>query len=133
VIQQFVDRFMEAKPKLREKLLKEIDDYSCSYGSIVKAVVEAIGKPLDPERIQCIDWGDYQGTLCFVVGETGYQPLRHWGACVGYGSCSGCDTLEAIKDDGEPEDVKAEKLLTIALHFVQGLKPIHSEMYGESS
>jgi hypothetical protein len=57
----------------------------------------------DPARITEIDHGDYQGTLVYVIGGSGYQPFRYWYVVVGYGSCSGCDELErcAVDDDIE--------------------------------
>lgn len=66
-------------------------------------VVEMLAAAIDecdaphPERIHQIDDGDYQGTLIFVIGAGGYQPSRYWYVKVGYGSCSGCDTLQAIR------------------------------------
>ena len=123
MIQAFVDKFMEAKPELGERLAREARNYMFDYEKLVRAVVETIGAPLDPERIQEINWGDYQGTLFFVIGEKGYQPSSFWTVKVDYGSCSGCDTLEAIKSDYQDGgEEQKRQLLELALHIVQGLK-----------
>lgn len=75
---------------------------------------------LDPERIQNVDWGHYQGTLVFVIGEAGCQPENHFGVSVGYGSCSGCDTMAAICEM-EAGKEKVDVLMREILHLVQGL------------
>lgn len=128
MIKEFVDRFMAGKPKLEEVFSK---GHPGGYSDIVKAVVEVIRdvennySTPDPERIHEIDDGDYQGTLVYVIGDTGYQPYHYWYVKVGYGSCSGCDTLNGIRDYDygdvpTPEQVK--EYLGLALHIVQGLK-----------
>jgi len=45
---------------------------------------------------------------------------------VSYGSCSGCDTLEAIRDySGDtPTEKQLDEYMTLALHVVQGLRQI---------
>jgi hypothetical protein len=96
-----------------------------SYADIVKAVITMLQEDEydspDPMRIHQIDDGDYQGTLVFVIASGGYQPSTYWYVKVNYGSCSGCDTLEAIRDDFD-EKKKMADLMTLALHIVQGLK-----------
>lgn len=123
MIQDFVDKFMEAKPELGEHLVRECnDDYDFSYGKLVRAVVETIGEPLDPERIEMIDWGDYQGTVFVVIGATGYCPRNFWHVKIDYGSCSHCDTLERIRSEYQDKSEQKRQLLELALHVVQGLK-----------
>ncbi len=127
----FVTRFDAARDKLREQFRATRPD---DYDALVKAVIVAIGdgeeryREPDPERITRIDHGDYQGTLLFVIGAGGYQPDTYWATKVGYGSCSGCDTLQAIHEDGvygEPStDEQVRQYMELALHIVQGLKEI---------
>lgn len=134
MIQQFVDRFMAAKPKLQAQFSTKIPE---TYEDIVKSVVEVISdeddrEQPDPTRIHAIDDGDYQGTRVFVIGENGYQPSKYWFVYVSYGSCSGCDSLQAIQsdyrwseDDDKDRPVKpelVEQLMTMALHIVQEMK-----------
>ena len=126
MIEEFVRLYHEHEMELAAVLGTEAP--SC-YQDIVTAVVkwvlrhsEGWERP-DPERIHLIDDGDYQGTLVFVIGAHGYQPSKYWAVKVGYGSCSGCDTLEAIRFEDDPE-VRRKDLMTLALHIVQGLKEI---------
>ena len=50
-------------------------------------------------KIKEIDDGDYQGTLLYLIPEDTYQPnsSEYLMTFVEYGSCSGCDTLQAIQ------------------------------------
>lgn len=127
MIQAFVDRFMAGKAALAERFAAKRPD---SYDDIVKAVIETVTSDEewregpDPERIHAIDDGDYQGTLLFVIAAKGYQPSDYWYVKVGYGSCSGCDTLQAVRgwSGGPPDATEIEGYMTLALHIVQGLK-----------
>ena len=92
---------------------------------VIKVVTTDDYNAIDPERIHQIDDGDYQGTLLFVIAARSYQPDDYWFVKVGYGSCSGCDTLQAINyslDDNPPTDDQVSQYMTLALHIVQGLK-----------
>ena len=108
-----------------------------NYKAVVRAVVQMLhdasdeyDRP-DPERIHEIDDGDYQGTLVYVIGASGYQPDRYWYVRVSYGSCSGCDTLQHILNwgEGRPSADQVDQYMTIALHIVQQIR----EMSGESA
>src|SRR5688572_8003061 len=100
MIQEFVDKFMAAQEQLSAKFsIKHITDYQ----DIVAAVIEVINPDDDyglpnKNKIHAIDDGDYQGTLLCVIPAVGYQPDDYWYVKVGYGSCSGCDTLQAISE-----------------------------------
>jgi hypothetical protein len=126
MIQEFVDKYMASQDVLRAAFAAKHPD---SYSDIVKEVVGVInpeknyGKP-DPEKQHLIDDGHYQGTLVFVIPEAGYQPSDYWYVKVGYGSCSGCDTLEAIRgySDDKPTAEQVKDYMTLALHVVQGIK-----------
>jgi hypothetical protein len=118
---------MSKKDLLKQSFQKHPD----SYVDIVKSVVSVITDDsdygdhnLDPDRIHEIDDGSYQGTLVYIIGAKGYQPSDYWYVKVNYGSCSGCDTLEAIRDysDDTPSDEQINDYLTLSLHIVQGLK-----------
>ncbi len=134
MITELTDRFVEKKPELTALLAKQHPE---DYKALVKMVValvqdindDAYGHTLDPERIHEIDDGDYQGTLVFVIGATGYQPSTYWYVKVGYGSCSGCDTLQDIRNyDSEPPTPKqVEDYMTLALHIAQGIKKMGDE------
>lgn len=126
MIQAFVDKFTENKSKLETEFRSKHPE---NYKELIKAVVNAIStddgyRDPDPDRIHEIDDGDYQGTLVFVIGARGYQPSTYWYCKVGYGSCSGCDTLQSIScySDLAPNDQQIQDYLVLALHIVQGLK-----------
>lgn len=134
MIQEFVDRFIAAQPQLREQYRLAAPK---SYSDIVKDVITLVADPEgyadtpDPNRITCINHGDYQGTLLFVVAATGYQPWKFWSVLVSYGSCSGCDTFEAIGyhyDDGPTPESMVDDYMTLALHICQGISVIGGEL-----
>jgi hypothetical protein len=135
MIEKFVERFDASRDKLRERFAA---GHPSGYEGIVKAVVECLKTDdeydgPDPERIVKIDHGDYQGTLLFVIGAAGYQPSTYWAVPVGYGSCSGCDTFESIRDydDDPPSEKQVDEYMTLALHVVQKLRQIAGYSMGE--
>lgn len=127
MIAKYVERFEAGKAQLQARFEA---DHPENYEQLVTWVIETIADPdeyedIDPKRIHVIDDGDYQGTLLFVIGANNYQPYVYWYVMVDYGSCSGCDTLEGIRSDGDPPNERQVKdYMTLALHVVQGLKQI---------
>ena len=104
------DKWEENKDKL-EKALREDDSLNdCDYSELVAMVVKHILNPgennyntYDSGNITVIDDGHYQGTLLFMIPMDTYQPseYEYLLTYVGYGSCSGCDTLKSIQDWGD--------------------------------
>ena len=110
-----------------------------NYKDLVKTVIKFLSnvpyeeyemRP-DSSRIHQIDDGDYQGTLLFVIASSNYQPDTYWYVKVYYGSCSGCDTLQRIREDYRsdqdlkiPNDQQIDDYMTLALHIVQKLKKL---------
>ncbi len=126
MILSFVAAF---EAKRAEMLAAFSEKHPSSYHGIVRSVIEVVSNPdegraPDPERIHLVDDGDYQGTQVFIIGASGYQPSDYWYVRVAYGSCSGCDTLEGIRDygEGKPTEQQARDYMTLALHVVQGLR-----------
>lgn len=108
------------KKLLEERLKNDSTLNSYYYDDLVKLVVDYIlndGGPTsetykpkwDCDHITVIDNGKYQGTLLFLIPLKTYQPSEdeYLMTYVGYGSCSGCDTLQAIQ--GWSEKVLTEK------------------------
>lgn len=133
MIQTFVERWDRRKDEVRTELAAK---HPSEYADVVRAVVKALRSDDDydadipsPERIHLIDDGDYQGTLVFVIGSEGYQPSTYWFVKVAYGSCSGCDTLEAIRgyQHDTPTAAQVDDYMTLALHVVQGLKAMDGD------
>lgn len=132
MIQKFVDAFMAAKPQMEAELSKAHPE---DYTDLVKRVIRVCSttsewdfQAPDVNRLTVIDHGDYQGTLLYVVGAGGYQPSTYWTILVSYGSCSGCDTFEAIKnytyDGPPPTPQQIGEYWTLMLHMVQNMKDI---------
>ena len=128
MIQAFVNTFEDNKDKLRAIFAEKHVE---SYESLVRLVVTLLsdtedqGDKMNPDIIHVINDGDYQGTLLFVIPAETYQPHIYWYVKVYYGSCSGCDTLQAIHEydlDIPPNDIQINDYMTLALHIVQGLK-----------
>lgn len=85
-------------------------------------------KSLNLDRITMIDDGDYQGTLLFVIPFNTYQPGEgeYLMTYVGYGSCSGCDTLLSIVDwgNGPATERQVSDLLALCKDIVTNtIKP----------
>ncbi len=133
MIKKFIERFEASKPKLEAKFREKCPEH---YAALLRLVVELLDSEddeykskMDPERIHKIDDGNYQGTLLFLIGSDGYQPEDYWYVKVGYGSCSGCDTLESIRrySDEGANDEQVKGYMTLALHIVQGLHKLGEE------
>ena len=128
MILHYVKQWEERK-HLLEQWLNENEPYS--YEGIHEMLFDLVlTKPngrehqkWDWDRFTTIDDGSYQGNQIFILCSNVYQPeLKDYiFTSVAYGSCSGCDTFQAIK---ESED-KAERVkgyMTLALHMVQETK-----------
>lgn len=108
-----LDKWNKNKGLLEERLKKDTTLNSCDYTYLVKLVVDFILNPheeygdngWDSKHITVVDNGDYQGTQLFLIPRDTYQPgeYDYLMTYVGYGSCSGCDTLQAIQEwDDKP-------------------------------
>ena len=104
-----LDKWNQNKDMLKAELETNSELNTCSYTDLVKLVVDYVlnpgeGEKWDSDNITEVDNGDYQGTLLFLIPATTYQPFEfeYLMTYVRYGSCSGCDTLQAIKgwEDG---------------------------------
>jgi hypothetical protein len=135
MIKQFVEIYMNNKIVLEEQFKqKHPDDYTEIVEMVFKLIYDNYEKhewrsdwesfKPDYTRIHVIDDGDYQGTLLYLVPFDMYQPDCYYYVLVEYGSCSGCDTLEAIRtyDDQLPDEEQVKDYMTLALHIIQGIK-----------
>jgi hypothetical protein len=129
MIEKFANKWQSIESAARARFAeKHWHDYKSLVVAVIELLVEgedACNMP-DPTRIHEINDGDCQGTLVYVIAEVGYQPSKYWYVKVSYGSCSGCDSLQAIRecspDDEKPTDTAASDYYTLATHLVQGLK-----------
>ena len=132
MIEAFTKAWDERKQEVEIAFQKKHPE---SYEEIVLEVVKILNETddftnPDPERITCIDYGDYQGSLLFIIAADNYQPSDYWFVQVGYGSCSGCDALADIRDYGDekPTEQQVKDYMTLALHILQGLKVLGGEV-----
>ena len=105
-----LDKWNQNKGLLEEQLKKDttLNSCDCDYVDLVKLIVDFILNPgvdikWNSDEITVVDNGDYQGTQLFLIPRMTYQPseYEYLMTYVGYGSCSGCDTLQAIHDYSE--------------------------------
>ena len=134
MIRDFVKEFMEKREEL-EKVFssKHPEDYTEIVRAVVRALHREFYTSMDENRITLIDHGDEQGTLVYVIGETGYQPSTYWYVKISYGSCSANDTLVSIVEgsDGPPTAIQVQQYMTLALHIVQKLRCMKNLTVGE--
>ena len=134
---ELVKKWEERKDLLEEYFQKNVQAEYGSYKKILEAMLELVlrfedddkfNDGFDYEAITEIDNGDYQGTFIFVFHVESYQPEvdRYYFTSVEYGSCSGCDTLQAVCDyeDGLPTEEQVQSYMTLALHMLQKIKPL---------
>lgn len=135
MIKEFVEQWEKNKDVIEDFFKRQHPE---DYSQIVMLVIQALHDPsqydsIDPNRIHEIDDGNYQGTLVYVIGSSGYQPSDYWCVMVDYGSCSGCDTLEGIRgySDETPTEEQVKSYMMLALHIVQNIVKIPNPMYPE--
>ena len=114
------------KGKLRETLSK-MDLSTVEYKDLVKIAFDVVYNSyipddyytLDTNKITEIDNGEYQGTLLYLIPFKTYQPgeYEYLMTYVGYGSCSGCDTLTSLQcdlpDNGKPDEKSVKDFMTL--------------------
>lgn len=128
MIAEIVQQWENNKEILREEFKKTCP---ASYREIVESLFKLVltSKDYDVDKMTVIDDGDYQGTKIYIIPEKTYQPSEsdYLMTAVSYGSCSGCDTLEAIKSDNyedTPTEDQVNQFMTLALHIIQDIKPL---------
>lgn len=99
-----------------------------SYKSIVKKLFEICFKEFDVSKMTVIDDGSYSGTQIFIIPKDTYQPFvdDYIFTNNSYGSCSGCDTLQALYGCSNelPNEDEIKGYMTLCLHLVQKLKKL---------
>lgn len=130
------EQWAKNEAELRKTLAKDKNKDRYDYEWLVKMVVtEVLNKnngddiEWDAENITEIDNGDYQGTLLYLIPLNTYQPSEYdyLMTYVGYGSCSGCDTLQSIQYDSYSEEEKIDDYVRLCRDIVCNIiKPYNS-------
>lgn len=134
MIPEIIKQWEENKHKLEEYFRTTVQSKYSNYSDIVKRVFELVindddDNVYDYEKLRVLDDGDYQGTQIFIAVKNCYQPSTNDYLVThnSYGSCSGCDTLQAIHDynnDVVPDEEQIKDYMTLALHLVQRMKKL---------
>ena len=130
---KFIDLWEKNKNKLedyfRNTEQREYDDYKLIVKKIVELVIndsDIDSKNYDADSITVVDDGSYQGTQIFLIPRDICQPYENDYIFTHnyYGSCSGCDTLQAIHyyKTGKPNEEQIKDYMTLSLHLVQQLR-----------
>ena len=135
MIQEIIKRWEENKYKLEEYLSTTKQEKFASYEAIVQQIFELVinsdedsYERFNINKMTVIDDGNYQGTQIFIIPKDTYQPniddylITH----TYYGSCSGCDVIEGIRNysSGLPTEQQVKEYMILALHLVQKMKRI---------
>jgi hypothetical protein len=124
---EFIKHWLENRDRLENWFRTTEQSRYNSYQEIVKKLFEIcfaeVGDGFNTGSMTVIDDGHYQGTQIFILPLNGYQPSIEDYVVTNsyYGSCSGCDTLQAICDyeHGLPTEDQVKSYMTLALHLVQ--------------
>ena len=131
MIKEFIGKWDKYKKDLedyfRHTEQKEYDEYEkivkILFQKIINRDLEYDSERFDVEDLLKIDDGDWQGTQIFILHKDCYQPEveSYVYTSTYYGSCSGCDTLQAIScyDSGLPDEEQIKDYMTLALHLLQ--------------
>ena len=129
MIKEFIRKWDKHKSDLEEYFKNTNQLEYNNYTSIVKILFEKVidrNKKFDIDNILVIDDGEYQGTQIFIIHKDTYQPSisDYVYTNTYYGSCSGCDTLQAISgyDEGLPSKEQVKDYMQLALNILQRLK-----------
>ena len=135
MIQEIIKRWEENKYKLEEYFSTTKQEKFASYEAIVQKIFELVinsdedsYERFNINKMTVIDDGNYQGTQIFIIPKDTYQPniddylITH----TYYGSCSGCDVIEGIRNysSGLPTEQQVKEYMILALHLVQKMKRI---------
>ena len=139
MIKEFVERWNKYKGNLEEYFRNTKQEKYDSYEEIVKLLFKEVinqeeinGYKFDIQNITIVDNGDYQGTQIFIIPLDSYQPdeTEYIVTNTYYGSCSGCDTLQAISSyDYEelPNEDQIKDYMQLALNLLQKCKWLYEE------
>ena len=129
MIKEFVERWDKYKGDLENYFKNTNQEEYSNYGDIVKALFKYVinreetkWHEFNLKSMKVIDDGDYQGTQIFIIPLDVYQPDVNDYVITNtyYGSCSGCDTLLAIRccDERTSRRRASKRLYRISFTFI---------------
>lgn len=134
MIKEFVNQWDKNKKVLEEYFRTHKQEEYDEYSKIVKLLIQYVLNEglkgdcdeikINPDTLTEIDFGDYQGTLIYIFAQDTYQPSTNdtFYTSVEYGSCSGCDTLQAIQGyclEEFPNEKQVEGYMKLSLDILQ--------------
>lgn len=131
MVKEFCLAWEKNKGKLEEYFRTTKQDEYGNYEDLVKLLFDIVINPyvesdyyrFDTENILVIDDGDYQGTQVFILHRNVYQPIVEDYVYTNtyYGSCSCCDTLQAINryECRLPDEQQVKDYMELCLHLLQ--------------
>ena len=132
MIKEFVEKWEKYKGDLEDYFRNTKQGEYDEYQIIVKKIIELIINrdieygEYNYEKLLVIDDGHYQGTQIFIAHKKIYQPSVEDYIYTSnyYGSCSGCDTLQAIScyNYDLPNEQQIKDYMMLALHLIQNFR-----------
>lgn len=131
MVKEFCLAWEKNKGKLEEYFRTTPQSEYDSYELLVRRLFDIIINPsiedsyywFDTKNFCVIDDGDYQGTQVFILHRDQYQPSVEDYVYTNtyYGSCSCCDTLQAINwyEYGLPNEQQVKDYMELCLHLLQ--------------
>lgn len=132
MIKEFTQAWYKHKDKLEKYFATTKQGEYYEYGKLVQLLFDIVinpelneyGAKYDTKKMLIIDDGDYQGTQIFILHKDVYQPYveNYVYTNTYYGSCSGCDILQAISCyayDELPDDEQVKDYMELCLHLLQ--------------
>lgn len=120
--------------------MKEEELKYCRYKHLVQLTVKYIlntdigieeydAIKFNIDNISEINDGDYQGTLLYTIPFDTYQPLSYEYIITfcGYGSCSGCDTLQKLKFEAVTTEDLIMGYMTLCGHILCNIVKPYNE------
>lgn len=131
MVKEFCKAWEANKGNLEEYFRTHTQDNYDSYDALVKLLFDIVINPsmksdyyrFRTDDMTVLDHGEWQGTLIFILHMNCYQPSvdEYVYTSMGYGSCSGCDTLQGIHNYGTelPSEQQIKDYMTLCLHLLQ--------------
>ena len=137
MITDFAIAWTKYKGDLQERIAESETHTSWNYDDLLKMLFETVVNPyLDEqcrdtfnlEDITTIDNGFYSGLLVFVLYRGCFSPCMasdYIYTTISYGSCSVCDTLQAIQADYDewedklPNERQVKDYMSVCLNLLQ--------------